>query len=112
MTPMTQPGDQSAQMGQMMNLYMPFFMGYLALTFAAGLSLYFITTNVITVAQYAIMGKVDWSNLTLKNLIPKFSLPRPATQNQPIPTSSNPSTKQTASKTIHPRKKKKSGSRK
>jgi YidC/Oxa1 family membrane protein insertase len=33
MTPMSQPGEQGAQMTQMMNLYMPFMMGYLALTF-------------------------------------------------------------------------------
>jgi len=74
MMPAGQPGDQSSQMGQMMNLYMPFFMGYLALTFAAGLSLYFITSNVVTILQYAVMGKAQWENLTPKNLLPKFSL--------------------------------------
>ena len=76
MTPPSQPGEQGAQMGQMMNLYMPFFMGYLALTFAAGLSVYFITSNLISVGQYAMMGKVDWKNLAPKNLLPKFSMPR------------------------------------
>jgi YidC/Oxa1 family membrane protein insertase len=76
MTPPGQPGEQGAQMGQMMNLYMPFFMGYLALTFAAGLSVYFITSNVISVGQYAMMGKVDWKNLSPKNLIPKLSMPK------------------------------------
>ncbi len=74
MMPAGQPGDQGSQMGQMMNLYMPFFMGYLALTFAAGLSLYFITSNVVTILQYAVMGKAQWENLKPKNLIPKFSL--------------------------------------
>ena len=63
MTPPTQPGDQGAQMSQMMNLYMPLFMGYLALTFASGLSLYFITSNLVTIGQYAAMGKLNWSNL-------------------------------------------------
>jgi YidC/Oxa1 family membrane protein insertase len=111
MTPMGQPGDQGAQMGQMMNLYMPFFMGYLALTFAAGLSLYFITTNVITVAQYAIMGKVDWKNLTPKNLIPKFSMPKLGGQPQSLPEPSKTSSKQTTQKTIHPPRKKKSGTK-
>ncbi len=76
MTPPSQPGEQGAQMGQMMNLYMPFFMGYLALTFAAGLSVYFITSNVISVGQYAMMGKVDWKNLSPKNLLPKLSMPK------------------------------------
>lgn len=66
MTPPSQPGDQSAQMTQMMNLYMPLFMGYLALTFASGLALYFVATNLVSILQYALMGKVDWSNLLPK----------------------------------------------
>lgn len=65
--PAAQPGDQSAQMGQMMNLYMPLLMGYLALTFASGLSIYFVTSNLVTIGQYAAMGKVNWGNV-----IPKF----------------------------------------
>ncbi len=63
MTPTAQPGEQGAQMTQAMNLYMPLLMGYLALTFAAGLSVYFITSNVATIIQYAAMGKVNWANL-------------------------------------------------
>lgn len=63
MTPVGQPGEQGGQMTQMMNLYMPLFMGYLAWSFASGLSLYFVTSNVVTIGQYAIMGKVDWRNL-------------------------------------------------
>jgi YidC/Oxa1 family membrane protein insertase len=35
-------GDQAAMMGKMMNMYMPFLMGYLALTLASGLALYFL----------------------------------------------------------------------
>ena len=62
-TPPSQPGEQGAQMTQMMNLYMPLLMGYLALTFAAGLALYFVTSNVITILQYAFMGKANWKNL-------------------------------------------------
>jgi YidC/Oxa1 family membrane protein insertase len=63
MTPPSQPGEQGAQMTQAMNLYMPLFMGYLALTFASGLSLYFVTSNVASIVQYAAMGKLDWKNL-------------------------------------------------
>ncbi len=63
MTPPAQPGEQGAQMTQAMNLYMPLFMGYLALTFASGLSLYFITSNVASILQYGAMGKLDWKNL-------------------------------------------------
>jgi YidC/Oxa1 family membrane protein insertase len=63
MTPPAQPGEQGAQMTQAMNLYMPLLMGYLALTFASGLALYFIATNLVSIGQYAAMGKLDWRNL-------------------------------------------------
>lgn len=63
MTPPAQPGEQGAQMTQAMNLYMPLLMGYLAFSFASGLALYFITSNVVTIAQYAAMGRLNWDNL-------------------------------------------------
>lgn len=63
MTPAAQPGEQGAQISQAMNLYMPFLMGWLAYSFAAGLALYFVTSNIIGILQYAAMGKVDWRNL-------------------------------------------------
>lgn len=63
MTPASQPGDQGAQMTQAMNLYMPLFMGYLALTFASGLALYFVISNLVTIVQYAAMGRLNWNNL-------------------------------------------------
>mgnify|MGYP001033712334 CR=1 FL=1 len=65
MTPPPNPGgnDQSAAMSGMMSVYMPLLMGYFALTFASGLALYFITSNTLGVAQYAMMGKANWSNL-------------------------------------------------
>ena len=50
-------------MGNMMNLYMPVLMGYLALTFASGLSLYFVASNLIGILQYALLGKLNWKNL-------------------------------------------------
>ena len=49
--------DQTAMMGNMMNLYMPFLMGYMGLTLASGLSLYFIVSNVFGIAQYAAPGQ-------------------------------------------------------
>lgn len=62
-SPPSQPGEQGAQMTQAMNLYMPLLMGYLALTFAAGLALYFVTSNLVTILQYAFMGRLNWDNL-------------------------------------------------
>jgi YidC/Oxa1 family membrane protein insertase len=57
---------QGAQMTQAMSLYMPFFMGYLALTFASGLALYFVATNLASIAQYVILGQADFSNILPK----------------------------------------------
>ena len=59
----TNPNDQGAMMNKMMALYMPLLLGYFALTFASGLSIYFITGNLIGVAQYALLGKVNWRAL-------------------------------------------------
>lgn len=82
MTPPAQPGEQGAQMTQAMNLYMPLFMGYLALTLASGLSLYFITSNVVTIGQYAAMGKLHWDNLIpgkkKASAVSKAPQPKPA----------------------------------
>lgn len=63
MTPPSNPGDQGAAMGNMMSIYMPFLMGYFAMTFASGLALYFIASNILGIAQYAMMGRANWSNL-------------------------------------------------
>jgi YidC/Oxa1 family membrane protein insertase len=57
------PNDQGAMMSKMMALYMPLLLGYFALTFASGLSIYFITGNLIGIAQYALLGKVNWRAL-------------------------------------------------
>jgi YidC/Oxa1 family membrane protein insertase len=61
--PANAPKDQSSQMMGMMNIYMPLLMGWIALTLESGLALYFIVSNVVGIAQYAIMGKVNWGNL-------------------------------------------------
>lgn len=53
MTP-ANPGDQGAQMGRAMNLYMPILMAYISYIYSAGLALYFVTTNVLSIAQYYI----------------------------------------------------------
>jgi len=57
------PNDQGAMMNKMMVLYMPLLLGYFALTFASGLSVYFITGNLVGIGQYALLGKVNWRAL-------------------------------------------------
>ncbi len=59
----TNPNDQGATMNKMMALYMPLLLGYFALTFASGLSIYFVTGNLVGIAQYALLGKVNWRAL-------------------------------------------------
>jgi len=61
--PSTGSSDQGAQMNKAMGMYMPLFMGYLAYSFASGLALYFVVSNLATILQYAIMGRLEWSNL-------------------------------------------------
>ena len=63
--PSTTPGDQGAMMSNMMSIYMPFLMGYLALTLSSGLALYFLVSNVVGILQYALLGRLNWSNLKL-----------------------------------------------
>ncbi|HLE15582.1 MAG TPA: YidC/Oxa1 family membrane protein insertase [Anaerolineales bacterium] len=71
MTPPSTTGDQGAGMTRAMNLYMPLFMGYLAYSFPSGLALYFVTSNLVGVLQYAAMGKLNW-----RNLIPARNAPK------------------------------------
>src|SRR5690606_4486329 len=57
------PNDQSAQMSKMMSIYMPFLLGWFALNFASGISVYFIISNILGVVQYAATGRANWNNL-------------------------------------------------
>jgi YidC/Oxa1 family membrane protein insertase len=61
--PATNPNDQSAAMSNMMSIYMPLLLGWFALTFPSGLAVYFITSNLLGIVQYAMMGKANWRNL-------------------------------------------------
>jgi len=65
MQPPTQGGanDQSAAMNSSMTMMMPLMMGWMAYQFSAGLALYFLTSNVTTIVQYAAMGRADWSKI-------------------------------------------------
>jgi len=66
--PSTNPNDQSAAMGQSMTLTMPLMLGWFALTFPSGLAVYFVTSNLLGIIQYAAMGKANWSNLLPKGM--------------------------------------------
>lgn len=61
--PPANPTDQSAMMTKTMGLYMPLFMGWITYTLASGLAVYIIVANLLGIAQYAMMGKVNWKAL-------------------------------------------------
>jgi len=61
--PTTNPNDQSAAMSGMMSIYMPLLLGWFALNFSSGLAVYFIVSNLLGIAQYAMMGRANWRNL-------------------------------------------------
>jgi YidC/Oxa1 family membrane protein insertase len=67
----TNPNDQSAAMTGMMSIYMPLLLGYFALNFASGIAVYFITSNLLGVVQYAATGRANWRNLLPGALKPK-----------------------------------------
>ena len=64
------PNDQSAAMGQSMALTMPLMLGWFALTFPSGLAVYFVTSNVLGIVQYAAQGRANWTNLLPKGMRP------------------------------------------
>lgn len=64
MTPTTTSEGQGAAMNSMlMSIYLPVLMAWLSYAYAAGLALYFVTSNIATMVQYAIMGRFDFSNV-------------------------------------------------
>lgn len=60
MTPAsTNPNDQGAAMSRMMQWYIPVLMAWLSYSYSAGLALYFVATNLVSLVQYAAMGKLN-----------------------------------------------------
>jgi len=97
MTPMSTGNDQSQAMTRMMSLYMPLLIGWLAYSFPAGLAVYFVASNVVGIAQYAAMGRMDFKNL----LGGKKEAEAPAPEKKPVKAknvSSKPRAKKTRTK--------------
>ena len=63
MPPAADPNDQAAQTSKMMGIYMPVMLFFFSLNYASGLAVYFITSNLLAIVQYAMMGRVNWRNL-------------------------------------------------
>lgn len=100
--PTTGGNDQSAQMTKMMNLYMPFLMGWITYTLNAGLALYFVVTNLVGMIQYGALGRLKLDGL--KNMFNFGGLSR--TTVSPSVVTKDPVSPTTASKQPKPKKKK------
>lgn len=61
--PSSGANDQGAMISKSMSIYMPVLMGFMAYSLASGLAIYFLTSNVFGIIQYAIMGRANWSNI-------------------------------------------------
>jgi YidC/Oxa1 family membrane protein insertase len=63
MTPQNRSTDPQQQQMQTMQLMMPIMIGWFSLNFPAGLSIYWITSNLVRFAQYVATGRANFSNL-------------------------------------------------
>jgi YidC/Oxa1 family membrane protein insertase len=59
----TNPNDQGAAMGRMMTLYIPVLMAWLSYSYSAGLAIYFVASNVVSLLQYVLMGRINLSTI-------------------------------------------------
>lgn len=64
--PSDNPNDPGAAMSRSMTITMPLLMAGLSYAYSAGLALYFVTSNVASILQYALMGKLNLDNLFRK----------------------------------------------
>ena len=69
-TPPSTGDPQAAQMSQTMAITMPLMFGWLSLQFPSGLSIYFVISNLIGIAQTAVTQPVDWKNVFSLGLSP------------------------------------------
>ncbi|MCD4738709.1 MAG: YidC/Oxa1 family membrane protein insertase [Anaerolineae bacterium] len=61
MTPTTTSSkdDQAQAMTQSMQITMPFFMGFVSMSYASGLSVYLVISNLVGIFQYYLIGKSE-----------------------------------------------------
>jgi len=63
MPPSADPNDQSAATARIMSIQMPVLLFFFSLNYASGLAVYFVASNILSIVQYAMMGRVNWRNL-------------------------------------------------
>lgn len=67
MTPMNPGGEQGPNPMAGMTLMMPLMMGWISYIYSAGLALYFLTGNIVSIIQSAATGRMSLSNLRSGN---------------------------------------------
>jgi YidC/Oxa1 family membrane protein insertase len=63
MPPSGGQNDQAASTSRMMSLYMPVMLYMFSVNYASGLSIYFVASNILSIIQYSLQGRVNWRNL-------------------------------------------------
>ena len=63
MPPSADANDQSAATARIMSIQMPILLFFFSVNYASGLAVYFVASNILSIIQYAMMGKVNWRNL-------------------------------------------------
>ena len=63
MTPQTQSADGAPSPTAGLTIMMPLMMGWISYTYSAGLALYFLAGNIVSIIQYAATGRLKLSNL-------------------------------------------------
>jgi YidC/Oxa1 family membrane protein insertase len=80
-TPASTDGGQAASMNQSMTLMMPLMFGFFSLSFATGLSFYFIISNIIGIVTQGFIsgweGLLFWKNMSLSSLLGGGRKPTP-----------------------------------
>ncbi|CAG0996602.1 MAG: membrane protein insertase YidC [Anaerolinea sp.] len=74
MPPPPDPKDPSAAMTRNMTTIMPLMIGLFSISFASGLSIYWVVGNVLGIVQYALMGRIDFRTMRGKANAPTQSI--------------------------------------
>jgi YidC/Oxa1 family membrane protein insertase len=70
--PVMNTDASGGQTNLLMNVFMVILITNISLTLASGLSVYFVVTNILTILQYMLMGKVNWKQvITFTSSAPK-----------------------------------------
>ena len=87
MPPSTGDGGQAAAMTRSMSTVMPIMFFFFSLSFASGLSIYFVVSNLIGIVQYSLIGKTNLSNLNIFSRKPAADAIEPETSPRKAKTS-------------------------